>query len=136
MESPDSVKDEKVKNGIIDIYSLIVVKHEKGTRSTLQARVVQEYLREEHLADFVADFLVNLVKTYENTVIVDSVMKYEIFWLNYRKTSEIVFGEDSKSAKSFSKFIVQLSEGLPGQVQRGMIHLQNQVDSEVLHQEW
>jgi hypothetical protein len=79
LESPDSVKDEKVKNGIIDIYSLIVVKHEKGTRSTLQARVVQEYLREEHLADFVADFLVNLVKTYENTVIVDSVMKYEIF---------------------------------------------------------
>lgn len=49
-----------------------------------------------------------------------------------RKTSEIVFGEDSKSAKAFSKFIVQLSEDLPGQVQKGMVHLQNQVDSEVL----
>jgi hypothetical protein len=78
LESSDSVKDEKVKNGIIDIYSLIVVKHEKGTRSTIQARVVQEYLREEHLADFVADFLANLVKTYENTMMVDAVMKYHL----------------------------------------------------------
>lgn len=75
LESQDSVKDDKVKNGIIDIYSLIVIKHEKGTRSTIQARVVQEYLREEYLAGFVADFLANLVKTYENTVIVESIIK-------------------------------------------------------------
>lgn len=75
MESQESVKDEKVKNGIIDIYSLIIVKHEKGTRSTIQARMVQEYLREEHLAGFVADFLSNLVKTYENTVVVELIMK-------------------------------------------------------------
>jgi hypothetical protein len=78
LESQDSVKDEKVKNGIIDIYSLIVVKHEKGTRSTVQARMVQEYLREEHLSEFVADFLGNLVKTFENVVVIDSILKYDI----------------------------------------------------------
>lgn len=75
LESQDSIKEEKVKNGIIDIYSLIVIKHEKGTRSTIQARMVQEYLREEHLATFVSDFLVNLVKTYENTEVVDGIIK-------------------------------------------------------------
>ncbi len=74
LESPDSVKDEKIKNGIIDIYSSIVTKHEKGTRSTVQARMVQDYLREEHLAGFVADFLANLAKTYDNTVVVDGII--------------------------------------------------------------
>ena len=75
LESTESVKDEKVKNAIIEIYSLIITKHEKSGRSSIQVRMVQEYLREEHLACFVADFLENLVKTYENTAVVEGVIK-------------------------------------------------------------
>lgn len=48
-----------------------------------------------------------------------------------RQASEVVYGEDSKTSKSFSKFIVRLSESIAGQVLKEMVVLQTQVDSEV-----
>lgn len=50
----------------------------------LQTRVVEQYLREEHLADFVADFLDVLGVKHEEVRLVENVLRQVLpylFWL-------------------------------------------------------
>jgi hypothetical protein len=84
LESPDTIKDDIVKTSIIEILCHCVCRHEKGSRSgilflltdeAIQIRVLQEYLREEYLADFVAEFMETLVKTFENKGFLESILK-------------------------------------------------------------
>ena len=89
LETPETIKDEGVKGAIIDILCICVAKHEKGPRSgilkmvdvftrvAIQMRIVQEYLREEHLADFVSDLLETLVNSFDGSLFFENVIKYD-----------------------------------------------------------
>ena len=122
LETPDTVKDESIRHGIIDIFCLIVSKHEKGPRSHVQGRILNEFLREEHLSDFLSEFMETLVNEFNGLLFFENVFK---------ECSLLTFGEDSKSAKSMSKFLLKTTESLPLFVQKQMIHLQSLIDSEV-----
>jgi hypothetical protein len=41
----------------------------------IQNRVISEYLREEHLAEFCSDFLETLVNTYDGAAFTSNVLK-------------------------------------------------------------
>ena len=46
----------------------------------IQSRVSQEYLREEHLSDFISDLLETLLNHYEGTSFCDAVFRYPFYF--------------------------------------------------------
>lgn len=78
----------------------------------------------EHLSEVMAEFLSVLSAQFDNRQLTEDIL---------REISKMEFNErDTLCAKSFSKFLIKLSEVLPKEVLKQMVLLQNQVDSEVI----
>ncbi|KNC98205.1 condensin subunit YCS4 [Spizellomyces punctatus DAOM BR117] len=122
LEDPEAVKEDAMKSCCIDILALCVTRYDRGMGQGLQTRVVDQYLREEHLADFVADWMHTLVVKYSDTTLIESVLR--------RCMNKEFSDKDLKVAKAFSKFLVRLSELAPKEVLKQMVHLQVHFDSE------
>ncbi|KAJ3116454.1 Condensin complex subunit [Phlyctochytrium bullatum] len=78
-------------------------------------------IAEEHLAEFVADVLNCASEQYEFPDMTDTLL---------RECRNRTFSEsEGKGSKAFAKFIVRLSELMPGRILKNMVYLQSQVDS-------
>ncbi|KAJ3043566.1 Condensin complex subunit [Rhizophlyctis rosea] len=122
LEDIDVVKDEALKQLVLTILCLCSTRYDRGLGHGVQTRVTKEYLREEHLSDFVAELLHMLVTQYNDTRLVENVL---------RDSADKVFTDkDTKLAKAYSRFFVVISELQPKEVLKQMVHLQVHLDSE------
>ncbi|RKO83089.1 non-SMC mitotic condensation complex subunit 1, partial [Blyttiomyces helicus] len=122
LEDPDAVKADDTKQEMIHVLSLCVHKYERGLGHGVQTRVSREYLREENLVDFVVDLMLVLVRDYEDTRLVENVL---------RESADRIFTDkEPKVAKAFSKFLARLSDVLPKDFLKQMVLLQVHLDSE------
>jgi hypothetical protein len=74
LESPSVVKTAAVKDSIIEILCHCASSYATGIQA-LKFRVCQEYLGDEHLADFVAGLLDNAVVNYNFNTLSDLVLR-------------------------------------------------------------
>ncbi|KAJ3189764.1 Condensin complex subunit [Gaertneriomyces sp. JEL0708] len=122
LEDAEIVKDDETKDDITEILCICMKNYEAGAAYGIEARVLGEFLREEHLADFVAEFMYRLATRFEDTRLTENVL---------RKSQGQEFSDkDLKPAKSFARFLVRASELLPKEVLKQMVHLQVHLDSD------
>ncbi|KAJ3146459.1 Condensin complex subunit [Geranomyces michiganensis] len=122
LEDSDALKDDLFKTAAAELLCLCANRFDGAVRHGLQTRIVEQYLREEHLSEFVADFMQILVVTYEDTRLIENVLRLCI--------NKEFSDKESKPAKAFSRFLVRLSEIAPKEVLKQMVHLQVHFDSE------
>ncbi|KAJ3056052.1 Condensin complex subunit [Rhizophlyctis rosea] len=125
LEDVDLVKDESLKHLIQVILCLCTTRYDRGLGHGppgVQTRVTKEYLREEHLSDFVAELLHMLVTQYSDTKLIENVLR--------DFASKVFTDKDTKVAKAYSRFFVVISELEPKEVLKQMVHLQVHLDSE------
>ncbi|KAJ3299918.1 Condensin complex subunit, partial [Borealophlyctis nickersoniae] len=122
LEDVDAVKDDALKKLIMHVLALCATRYDRGLGHGVQTRVSKEYLREDHLADFVAELMDLLATQYTETALIENVL---------RESAERVFTDkDLKVAKAYSKFLTTLSMLQPKEVLKQMVHLQVHLDSE------
>ncbi|KAI9102612.1 non-SMC mitotic condensation complex subunit 1-domain-containing protein [Phlyctochytrium arcticum] len=122
LEEPDIVKSETTKELLIKILCLCVTRYDQGMSHGLTTRVLDQYLREEHLSEFVAQFMATLVENYDHTKLLDDVLRACM--------SKEFSDRELKVAKAFAHFIIRLSELQPREVLKHMVYLQGHFDSE------
>ncbi|KAI8587881.1 non-SMC mitotic condensation complex subunit 1-domain-containing protein [Geranomyces variabilis] len=122
LEDPDALKDDLLKTAAAELLCLCANRFDGAVRHGLQTRIVEQYLREEHLSEFVADFMQTLVVKYEDTRLIENVLRL--------CTNKEFSDKEAKPAKAFSRFLVRLSEIAPKEVLKQMVHLQIHFDSE------
>ncbi|KAI8826762.1 non-SMC mitotic condensation complex subunit 1-domain-containing protein [Fimicolochytrium jonesii] len=122
LEDPATMKDEDLKSHITNIFCICVTSYDGTVSHGLQTRIVEQYLREEHLSEFIADLMHTLVVKYENTRLVENVLRH--------CASKDFNDKDLKLAKAFAKFLTRISEILPKEVLKQMVHIQVFLDSE------
>ncbi|KAJ3010187.1 Condensin complex subunit [Thoreauomyces humboldtii] len=122
LEDPETVKDETVKGKVVELLCLCVTRYDRAMGHGLQTRVVEQYLREEHLSEFVAEFLEVLVTKHNDTKMTDAILR--------QCTAKEFSDKEPKLAKAFSRFLIRLSEIVPKEVLKQMVHLQIHFDSE------
>lgn len=128
LEDPDTIKDDEAKDAVLMVICDIIDRFESkltgkdsGLLNGIQGRILNDYLREEHLSDFCADILISLANDYENKQPVENVLMH---------SSDKVFTErDLKQAKAFSRFLVKLSEQVPRETLKQLVNLQAHIDS-------
>ena len=164
LEDVDLVKDEGLKHLIQVILCICATRYDRGLGHGkspsrrgheiyaiadlrpigVQTRITKEYLREEHLSDFVAELLHMLVTQYSDTKLIENVLRsvnvmsidkgmHVIDVLKRRRdsASKVFTDKDAKLAKAYSRFFVVISELEPKEVLKQMVHLQVHLDSEV-----
>ncbi|KAJ3090042.1 Condensin complex subunit [Quaeritorhiza haematococci] len=119
MDEPENMKKDGLKGIIFEILALCVVNYDDilGVRT----RVMQN-IREDHLAEPMADFLVMLSKVYQNNELVAAVLRE----LPQKDINE----KNTKMAKSVAKFLVRLSDESSKDMLKQMVHLKFFFDSE------
>ncbi|KAJ3202248.1 Condensin complex subunit [Entophlyctis luteolus] len=121
LEDPDSAKTATVRNASFAILGIAAKKYDSGPSKSVQMRIMQ-LIREENIAEHVADFLKKLNDELDFPELTDGIL---------RDAKDLEFGEeDSKQSKAFAKFIVKLSDVFSSRVLKNMINLQGHVDSE------
>ncbi|KAI9354061.1 non-SMC mitotic condensation complex subunit 1-domain-containing protein [Zopfochytrium polystomum] len=120
LEEADVVKNGETKAAALQILELCAKKYESASKG-VQSRISQ-FLREEHLAEPIAEFLVKASESRGPPDMLEAILRES---RNY----EFFDNTDNKAAKAFGKFIVRLSELAPERVLKGLVHLQVQMDS-------
>ncbi|KAI8901190.1 non-SMC mitotic condensation complex subunit 1-domain-containing protein [Globomyces pollinis-pini] len=123
LESPESIKNADTKESIMDIFCHCV----KNYESTVSVLVdySDDFLREEHLAEFMADLIDSSIVNYNQTVLGERILKKVGLKLYSDKPDQ-----DNKLPKSTAKFLLKFSELQPADVMRNIIHLNDLFDSE------
>jgi hypothetical protein len=76
LEEPDTLKDEACKASILEVFTLIIHSYERtGLAKSVQSRLLNEYSREEHLTDFVAELCEYSVAHYESSPVVEHLAR-------------------------------------------------------------
>ena len=87
LENPDIMKRSSCKDTVLEIICHCAAHYQseqdQGFRVdiVLKYRIIEEYLREEYLADFVAEILDSCTVTYESSTLSDAVLLYFIIIL-------------------------------------------------------
>lgn len=79
LESPEMIKKQANKDLIIGLFSHIVAHYPTIDHQGLQFRILDQYLLEEYLADFVAELVDSTVVHYEYQLLSDSLLAFEYF---------------------------------------------------------
>jgi hypothetical protein len=74
LESADSVKKASLKETIVETMAHCVSNYRTAQHQGLEFRIVDEYLREEYLADFVAELVDSLHVQYDYPMLGDAVL--------------------------------------------------------------
>ncbi|KAJ3216820.1 Condensin complex subunit [Dinochytrium kinnereticum] len=120
LEDPDTIKLGTTKTCIFEILSVCARKYDTELSKGVVSRISQ-LIQEEHLAESMAELLNFASEKHSFSELADSVIRESKSWS---------FNDNElKTAKSFSKFVVKLSELLPERVLKNMVYLQGQVDS-------
>ncbi|KAI8917711.1 non-SMC mitotic condensation complex subunit 1-domain-containing protein [Powellomyces hirtus] len=122
LEDSEALKVDSLQATAIELLCLCANRFDRAVGHGLQTRIVEQYLREEHLADFVAEFMQLLVVKYDDTRLIENVLRL--------CTNKDFSDKEPKPAKAFAKFLVRLSEISPKEVLKQMVHLQVHFDSE------
>nr|KAJ3421587.1 Condensin complex subunit [Polyrhizophydium stewartii] len=122
LENPDVIKRESIKSPLMDILCVVATRYNApGKPGGVQSRI-DDYLREDNLADFVAELLNAMIANQENTAFVEAVLN---------SIAERAFTDkDLKTAKTISRVLVRFSEMRPKEMIKCMAQLQVQFDSE------
>ncbi|KAJ3027417.1 UNVERIFIED_CONTAM: Condensin complex subunit [Siphonaria sp. JEL0065] len=121
LEDAESVKNARMKNAAFVILGLAAKKFDNALSKSVQIRIMQ-LIREDHLAEPVADFLQKMANGLDFPELTDGILREAKDW----EFSE----DDSKLSKSFAKFIVKLSEVMSDRVLKNMVSLQGHMDSD------
>ncbi|KAH6595136.1 hypothetical protein BASA50_006122 [Batrachochytrium salamandrivorans] len=123
LEDTDILKKDSTCNSIIDTLCIIATKYDNPTQGGGVRSRIDDYLREEHLADFIANVLNSMIVNHDNTAFVENVLK---------DIADRHLGEkDLKAAKTISRLLVRFSEMRPKEFLKSMAHMQCQFDSEM-----
>ncbi|KAI8927315.1 hypothetical protein BC831DRAFT_504035 [Entophlyctis helioformis] len=120
LEDVDVPKKEHTASAIIETLGTIATKYDSPTKTGGVQSRIHDYLREDHLADFVADLLNSLIVSHDNAPL-------------SRLCSKRHFTDkDLKAAKITARLLVRFSEIRPKELIKSMACLQSQFDSEPL----
>lgn len=119
--TPDVARQNPIKAGITKVVCL-AIKHQSQTTAAV-ALMMQAMQYTEHLPDYLAE-LTHIVRTeFDQPRLTEDLL---------REISNKSFGAaDSKSSKSFGRFLVRLAELSPASVRKSMVVLHKHLDSEV-----
>ncbi|KAJ3406921.1 Condensin complex subunit [Chytriomyces hyalinus] len=121
LEDKDAIKNANTKNAAFAILGLAAKKFDTGPTKSVQMRVIQ-LIKEEHLAEPVAEFLKKVSDALEYPELLDGVLRESKNW-DYSD-------DDSKQSKAFAKFVVKLSDISSERVLKNMVNLQSHMDSD------
>ncbi|KAJ3196388.1 Condensin complex subunit [Irineochytrium annulatum] len=121
LEDVESVKVTDLKKAIFEILLICAKKYDSDLAKGVQTRVLQ-FLREEHLAETIAEFVHYSSGDGNFPQLCDAII---------RETKGWEFTDnDQKVAKAFAKFLVKISEIIPEKTLKQMVYLQSHVESE------
>ncbi|KAI8908508.1 non-SMC mitotic condensation complex subunit 1-domain-containing protein [Gorgonomyces haynaldii] len=120
LENPETLKKANVRDTLSDILCHCVAQY-KTSQQVLKSRILDEYLREEHLAQFVAEMVDTCVVQYQYSDICDSIL------VDLCSRS---FNDKEKATKAVGKFLTHLSERQPKELLKNMAQLIQLLDSE------
>ncbi|KAI8620435.1 non-SMC mitotic condensation complex subunit 1-domain-containing protein [Chytriomyces sp. MP71] len=121
LEDKDAIKNSGIKNAAFVVLGIASKKFDNGPTKSVQMRIVQ-LVREDHLAEPIADFLAKMSVALDFPELMDGVL---------RETKDWEFSdEDSKPSKAFAKFLAKVSDISSDRVLKNMVSLQNHMDSD------
>jgi condensin complex subunit 1 len=121
LENHDLLKNTTLKITISDIFCHCAVKYESSLKVLFSH--LQDFLREDHLAEFVAEIIDSSIVNYESKIILENITKF----VGSRTYSD---KDQDKLAKATANFLIKLSELQPGEVIKQMVNLTELLDSE------
>ncbi|KAJ8325723.1 condensin complex non-SMC subunit Cnd1 [Batrachochytrium dendrobatidis] len=123
LESPEVLKREPVCIALIDTLCIIATRYETPAQFGGVRSRIEDFLREDNLADFVANLLNSMIANHNNAAFVEIILKD----IADRHFTE----KDLKAAKTISKLLVKFSEMRPKEFLKSMAFMQCQFDSEI-----
>ncbi|CAJ0648167.1 14849_t:CDS:10 [Entrophospora sp. SA101] len=117
----NNIKATSIKNLIYEIISISVKDYNHGFDA--KTYIIQNLQYYDFLSDSMAELLQVLVEQYDNTQLVEDVL-IEI------SNKEFTSQDNNNVSKSFSKFLIKLSELIPNLVMKQISILVIQLDSE------
>lgn len=121
LENHDTLKVSSVKITISDIFCHCAQKYQSSLK--VMFNHLHDFLREDHLAEFVAEIIDSSIVNYEQKAIIENVTKFIGSKLYSDK-------DQDKLAKSTANFLIKLSELQPGETIKQMVNLNELLDSE------
>jgi len=121
-ENEQYMKAAEVRLHVYKVLAIAVKHHGHGP--TAQTNIIQRLTFHEHLSEPMAELLSLLSVTYDHQQLGEEVVR-EIANMNF------AVGTDTKAPRSFSRFLIKLSELAPRMLLKQMSLLLNQLDSEV-----
>ena len=114
------MKVNVIKETVSEILCICASRY-NSEQAGLKNRILYEYLREEYLADFVAETLDSCIVTYEHVRLVDDILV---------EISGNEYSDKEKSAKAVAKFLITFSHLQPKEFLKHMVQLKSLLDSE------
>jgi condensin complex subunit 1 len=121
-ESEIYMKSAAIRGGIFSVIHLAVKNHGHALRA--QIKIVEGLAYHEHLSEPMAECLDGLVAEYQYTQLGEDVLR-EI-------ASKTFSGQDTKSPRFFSRFLIAFAEKQPKSVLKQISLLLGHLDSEVI----
>ncbi|KAB5590206.1 Condensin complex subunit 1 [Ceratobasidium theobromae] len=119
-ESEGLMKDEATRMGVYKVICHAVKHHDHA--SSAQVLIMQSIQLHEHLSEPMAEVLSVLSKEFDYPQLTEAVL---------RDVANKTFNaQDTKSPRSFSKFLVRLTNEVPRLVLKQLSLVQNHIDSE------
>ncbi|KAH7098364.1 non-SMC mitotic condensation complex subunit 1-domain-containing protein [Auriculariales sp. MPI-PUGE-AT-0066] len=119
-ESKEYVKNAEIKAGVYEVICIAAKNH--GHAFAAQISILQCVQYYEHLAEPMAECLTRLVQKYDHTQLAEEILRE----IANRTFSAI----DPKTPRNISRFMVALTQALPGLVLRQASLLLTHLDSE------
>jgi condensin complex subunit 1 len=121
LENHDLLKNSSVKITISDMFCHCALKYESSFK--VLSSHLQDFLREDHLSEFVAEIIDSSIINYEQKAIMENITKFVGSRIYSDKDQDML-------AKSTAKFLIKLSEIQPGEIIKQMVKLIELLDSE------
>lgn len=122
LEDADAVKREESRSPLVDVLCVIGSKYDSDSKKGGVRSRIEDYLQEDHLADFVAEVMDAMIANYENKPFFEGILT-DISDQHYSD-------KDLKTTKVISKLLIRLSIIRPKELIKCMASLQSQIDSD------
>ena len=112
--------DNELKFEFINVISISIVHYNQSFNS--QTSILSNLQYFDHLSEFFAELLSNLFNKFQHNSLSNQLLS-DISGLSFN-------GNDLKAPRSFSKFIIKLSQLIPSIVLKNIVLLQSHIDSD------